>query len=201
MTLKSSEKRLVFICVIVVGVAAWLLLSPSGAGGKPLLSAKDASLKYKQVANEKRTLDAETFASKPKIEGMLYPGSAEEIIPKVVQKLQTMATTNGLHLREVKPLRAKRAGDVTKLPVNVRFTCQFAKAIPFIYNVEGPDTKLVVDKLNVSAPDEKATQVDVELEISCFAHTSAEELAKDAALKAKLQPRKPAGTASTGTGG
>jgi hypothetical protein len=52
--------------------------------------------------------------------------------------------------------------------LTVRFTSEFGRVIPFVYHVEDPQGKLVVEKLNVSSPDPKSRQVDVEVQVALF---------------------------------
>lgn len=161
------ERFLIVLCALAVMVGVPLMLTPPDGAGKRLLPAAQARAKRERLEQEKAALEAETERLKPEIERMVYDKSPEEAIPQVVRTLQGYAKQSGLHLREIKPLRARQVGDVTRVPLSVRFTSTFNKAVPFFYRVEDPKEKLVVEKFTVSA-DPKARTVDIDAQIALF---------------------------------
>jgi Tfp pilus assembly protein PilO len=167
--LRNSREKLLIILMtlaVIIGVPM-MLFSPEKSNGK-LLSAAKARQEYKKNETQMKTLDAETATLKPEIDKLIYTESAEEVIPGVIKSLQAAAKQSGIHLREIKPLRARRLSSVTKVPVTVRFTGQFAQSIPFLYRVEDPSGKLVVEKFNVTTSDPKVKTVDVEVQIALY---------------------------------
>jgi hypothetical protein len=116
---------------------------------------------------------AEMDRLQPEIDRLTYKEAPEQIIPKVIRSLQETAKQAGIHIREVKPLRIRRLAGLTKVPLSVRFSCDFSKTVPFLYNTEDPATKLVIDRLNVTAPDAKSRMVDVEAHVAFFTTSTA----------------------------
>src|SRR5262249_49316053 len=169
----SREKLLIALMVLAVLIGVPMaLISPEKANGK-LLSAANARQQYKKTESEMKTQDAETARLKPALEKLVYKESPEQVVPAVIKTLQTVAKESGIHLREIKPLRARRLATVTKVPMTVRFTGQFGQSIPFLYKVEDPSGKLVVEKLNVTVSDPKVKTVDVEVQIALYTKAGA----------------------------
>lgn len=164
----SREKLLIALMAVAVIIGVPMaLISPEKANGK-LLSAANARQQYKKTETEMRVQDAETSRLKPALEKLVYKESPEQVVPAVIKSLQAVAKQSGIHLREIKPLRARRLATVTKVPMTVRFTSQFGQSIPFLYKVEDPIGKLVVEKLNVTVSDPKVKTVDVEVQIALY---------------------------------
>ena len=164
----SREKFLIILmaAAVVIGVPM-ALISPEKANGK-LLTAANARQQYKKTDTEMKAQGAETARLKPEPDKLVYKESPEQVVPAVIKTLQTVAKQSGIHLREIKPLRARRLATVTKVPMTVRFTSQFGQSIPFLYKVEDPIGKLVVEKLNVTVSDPKVKTVDVEVQIALY---------------------------------
>ncbi len=169
----ASERRMIILCLIVVAVAVPLMLFPGSGGGKKLLSAKEARLQYDSKLKEKTQLETDNDRLKPLIDQSLYKESPEQLIPKVIRTLQGFAKDSGIHLREIKPLRSKRLGNVTKETLSVRFTTDFAKTVPFFYRVDDPAGRLVMEKFNLTASDPKTRTVDVDAQIALYTQSEA----------------------------
>ena len=114
----------------------------------------------------------------PKIERAAYTEPPEELVPKVVRTLQSYAKDSGIHLREIKPLRTRRLGDLTKETMSVRFTSDFGRAVPFFYRVDDPQGKLIIEKFNVTAADPKSRSVDVEAQVALYTTAAAADAGK-----------------------
>lgn len=166
--LTPSERRMVIICVIVVIIGAVLIMNPPAQTGKKLLTAAQAATKREDLDRKIKLLRKETDELKPHIGALTYAEAPEVVVPKVIRTLQKCAGDSGIHIREVKPLRAKKYIGVTRVPLNVRFTCEFGKSVPFLYRVEDPENKIVVDKFTVTASDPKTHMVDVDVEVVLF---------------------------------
>lgn len=165
-----GEKRLIILCLIVILVAVWLSLTPPEGAGKKLLSTAEARRKYTEMIQQKQELEDEISRLKPAIEKMTFRDAPEALLPKAIRTLQKQAKASGLHLREIKPLRARRLATVTRVPLSVRFTTtEFRKSVvPFLYRVEDPAGKMVVEKCSVTAADPKTRAVDVEVQIALY---------------------------------
>ena len=174
-----SERRMIVIMGLVVAVGVPLLLMPAGGSSKKLLSADEAKAKFRTVLKEKSTLDAESDKLTPEIEKLTQNDSPDKLLPETIRILQKCANDSGIHIREIKPLRTKNYITVTRVPLSVRFTTDFAKSIPFVYRVEDPATKLVVEKLNISAADVRSRSVDVEVQVALFTRAVAPSSGSD----------------------
>ena len=163
-----GERRMLVLGLIVLVVCVPLVLFPGGGSGKKLLSARDARQQYESKLKEKAQLEAEDEQIKPKMDQMVYTDPPEVLIPKVITTLQGYAKDSGIHLREIKPLRAKKVAGLTKETLTLRFTSEFGKTVPFFYRVEDPAGKLVVEKFNLTASDPKSRTVDVDAQVALF---------------------------------
>ena len=152
-----------------------MMLIPTSGGNKKLLSTSAARQKYKKLVDQKGQYDQTIDRLKPAVTRMSYTERPEELVPKVIRDLQEYAKASGVHLREIKPLRAKRVATLMKVPMTVRFsTADFGKAATaFLYKTEDPSGKLVIEKLNVSTADQKTHTVDVEAQVALFTQAQA----------------------------
>ncbi len=162
------ERSLIIIGLAVVGVAVWLVLTPKETRGRVLLSSAEARKQYNEGLKRKEEFEREVASLGPKVDTSTYKETSEKVIPTVLKSLHEQARLSGITLREVKPLRPRQMGGVTKVTLTVRFTSEFAKAIPFLYNVEDPKGRLVVEKMNVASSDPKSRDVDIEVQVALF---------------------------------
>jgi hypothetical protein len=169
----KSEKVLLVAMALVVVIFVPMLVLQGPTANKKLLSAREARQQYQRAESDKRQKDRVIDQLKPEIEKLTYKEAPEEVIPKVIRLLQLKAGAAGIHIREIKPLRVRRLTGVVKVPLSVRFSCDFSRTVPFLYSTEDPAEKLVVDRLNVTAPDSKTRSVDVEAHIAFYTtHTA-----------------------------
>jgi hypothetical protein len=150
-----------------------MALFPGGGDGKRLLSAREARQQYEAKLKQKSDLDSNVDRVEPLMSQMVYTDAPEKLIPKVITTLQGYAKDSGIHLREIKPLRSKKVANLTKETLSVRFTSEFGKTIPFLYRVEDPAGKLVVEKFNLTASDPKQRTVDVDAQIALYTQAAA----------------------------
>lgn len=164
----GRERFLILLGLVVIVVAVYLVLSPTQTGSGPMLSAAVAKQRYQAELKKKQEADRKIAELQPKLDTITYKETSEKVIPVVLKTLHEHARKAGIRLREVKPLRPRQVGGVTKVSLTVRFSGVFGQVIPFVYYLEDPQGKLTVEKLNVSAPDPKSTQVDVEVQVAFF---------------------------------
>ncbi len=164
----SRERFLIIAAVMAAVIAILVMLFPAGSGASKLLPAAQARQKYQTALKQKTAMSSEMDKLKPEIDKLVYKDTPEQLIPAVIKSLQGHAKTAGIHLREIKPNRARRLAGITKVPLTLRFSSRFDQSIPFLYNVEDPNGKLVVEKFNITMSDPKAKTVDVEVQISMF---------------------------------
>ncbi|MCX6359113.1 MAG: type 4a pilus biogenesis protein PilO [Armatimonadetes bacterium] len=170
MTMNSRpvrERVVIGIGAVVIIAALWLSLAPT-SGNRNQLPAAEARRQTRRTATELDQIRAETDRMTPALKGMVYDGAAEKVMPQVVNDVQALASRSGLHLRELKPLRQKKQGDIARQTLTVRFSSDFGQTIPFLYKLEDPTGKLVIDKLNVASADPKSRSVDVEVQLAFF---------------------------------
>ena len=169
----KSEKTLLIGMVLVAIICIPILFAPSGSSKKGLLPEAEARLQYEKARTTIDQKSKEIIKLRPEVDRLTYKDAPESIIPAVIRSLQTTANASGIHIREIKPLRVRRVAGLTKVPLSVRFSCDFSKTVPFLYSAEDPANKLVIDRLNVTAPDAKSRMVDVEAHVAFFTTSTA----------------------------
>jgi type II secretory pathway component PulM len=162
------ERTLIIIAIAVIGVALWMVLAPAESKRAGMLSSAAARQQYKEGLARKVELEREVAALRPKVDTSTYKETSEKVIPIVLKSLHEQARLAGIRIREIKPLRPRQSGGVTKVTMTVRFTSEFGKAIPFLYNVEDPKGRLVVEKMNVAPSEAKSRDVDVEVQVALY---------------------------------
>lgn len=173
-TLSSRDKGLVALMIFVVLVGAVLLLLPSGSGGANLgkqIPLEDAQKQITQAKKQIKLMDDDIGMRQPRIERMTYTLPAEQLSATVTQDLYTLAEKAGVHIREIKPLRAKtlKSGTIARVPLEVRFRAPFQpNVMKFLYMAEDPANKIVVDKVSITSTDSHLKSVDVAAQISVF---------------------------------
>lgn len=181
---KSSEKLLLVVCALAVVGFLISLAFPAQGGSKTLLTEAQASQKYQEAMQKRQTLDANIEKLSPRINRMMFTEAPEQLIPKVIQSLQKTAEKSGIHLREIKPLRAKVVDSlrkvpigVTRVPMSIRFTTTDFNngVVPFLYGIEDPGSKLVIEKFNVTAPDPKVRTMEIEVQIAFYTRVPSKE--------------------------
>ncbi len=175
----KSERNLIVIGGLAVAIAIPLMLSPPSGSSKKLLPAAEARQQYKTVVLEKTALDKQTDEIRPKLKVLASDALPDVILPNMVKSIQECAKNAGIHIREIKPLRMKQIGTVTRIPLNVRFVSEFKQTTKFLYDIEDPAGKLVVEKYSVSSSDAKSGLVDVEVQLTMFTTAKAAANSKD----------------------
>ena len=174
--LKRSEKMLIGVAAIIVLVAAFMLLNPSGsASKKSLIPLAQAVQKEADTQVKIRMLNKNREEIEPRLARNVYQQSAEELLPRVVRDLQGIADKSGVHLREVKPLRARAIanGNGVRVPLEVRFRAPFQPGVmKFLYFVEDPGGKMVVEKVSVTSADSRLQAVDVSAQIAVYTRST-----------------------------
>lgn len=175
MQIRNKRERLLLILGIplVLVVLAWNFLSPptTQATQNGLLSKEDADKKLTAAQHENITMHAEQDKMDPDIEKMSYHIPAEQLVPRLIRNLQTLADKSGVHLREIKPIRGKKlkSNAGVRVPVEVRFKAAFQPdAMRFLYHVEESDSRMVVDKINITSADPRFKTVEISATITVF---------------------------------
>ncbi len=166
------ERGLIVLGLLVGAVAVYLVAFPEGGAERGALSLAAARSQYRDAAKRKTEDEKQIARLKPIIDTATYKDTSERVMPAVLKTLYEYAARSDIRLREIKPLRPRQISGLTKVSVTVRFTSEFRKVVPFVYYIEDPKGRLVVEKLNVSAPDNKSRMVDVEVQVGLFAAES-----------------------------
>lgn len=171
--LNRRERVMVLVAVLFVLGAVILQLSP-GSGkttNAKLLTTDQAERQYRQDRNKYIAMGQEQDDLAPRLQKIAYDDSAEQLIPKVVRELQLIAEKSGVHLQEVRPLRPKAlpSGLGMRIPLEVHFKATFQPyVVRFLYHVEDPTGRMVVDKVDVTSSEAKFKTVNVNAVISVF---------------------------------
>lgn len=175
MAARSKRERMLLIIGVplVLIVLAWNFLSPPAgqAAPKGQLSTADAEKKTATLQAENKRMLSEQEEMEPKIAQMSYTIPAEQLVPQTIRNLQSLAARDGVHLREVKPIRGKKlkSNAGVRVPIEVRFNSKLQPdAVRFLYHVEQADSRMVVDKINITSADPRFHTVDVSATITVF---------------------------------
>jgi hypothetical protein len=169
----NRERMMLLLCGVVLLVALYMVMSPSG---KPvvhhtLLPTEAADAQY---ATKKKTyiqLRSQLDEMEPRIQKMTFTQPPDTVAAIATQDLQDVAARSGIHLNETKPLRAVKTttGLVVRVPLEVRFRAAFQpEVMRFLYYLEDPAGKMVVDKIDITSADSRLKTVEVSARISVF---------------------------------
>ncbi len=169
----TREKVLVAFMVLVLLVAGYLTFSGGGStsSGAALLSTADARKKYDDGKVQYLALGKQDDFMQGKIAKWTTNESPGAIAPAMVTKLMSIAKQSGVHLDSIRPLRSQLSenGAVLRVPVQVDFKAPFhPNVIQFLYRVEDPKGKLVVDHLDVHSGDTHFATINISARISTF---------------------------------
>jgi Tfp pilus assembly protein PilO len=166
-----DRKALLLMVLVCVPAIAYMLFSPKGGGKQAQLTAEDARKQRKIVMGKIENLNKELDALEAANTRLTYDIPPDEIVPRVLRQLQQIAQQAKVRLREVKPLRPieLKSGQGQKVPLEVRFRAPFQpNAMQFLYAVEDPKYKMVVDKINIASAEGRLKAVDMTATITVF---------------------------------
>jgi len=179
MQISPREKRMVTIGgVIVIVILIFNILTPSGGGTSlkglvPYAKAvKDNELNVRNAAR----LSRETTELEPHVATLASDIAPDELVPRTIRDLQQIAAKAGVHIREVKPIRPRvlTSGMGSSVPLEVHFLAPFKpNTVKFLYLVEDPDGKTVVDKLDITSADPRQKTVEVAAQITVYTRSVA----------------------------
>jgi len=169
---------LLLIAVIIVPIILILnALTPSGhtAGARTLLPLDQANTKREIQARTMARWSEEEKEMQPQIARMSYNVPADRVVPQMVGDLQRIAAHSGVHLGEIKPAKPGLlpSGSGAQVPVEVRFRAPLQpNTVRFLYEVEDPTGKFVVDKMDITSGDAKFQTVEASAQISVFTRST-----------------------------
>jgi hypothetical protein len=178
MQISRREKILIVVCVaFLAGVVFWILSSSGKAGaGRNLVPYEEAVAKTQVALKTAKKMDEDQKEIDRHLGKSAFDLPAEELTPHMIRDLQTLAAKANVHLREIKPMRARAvaSGSGTRLPMEVRFRAPFQPdVVRFLYYVENPATRMVVEKVNMTSADIKQKDIDVSAQITIFTRSTA----------------------------
>lgn len=169
---------------LAVIVLLWSVLNPpssapkAGAKGTtPTSNLTYAQAIQKQGETMRNLTDMQAKQEKipGKIAAMAYTMPAEQLRPRIIRDLLAVANKAKVHLTEFKSLRPQlmASRQVARVPLEVRFRAAFQpNVVQFLYYLEDPKNKIVVDKLNVTSAQNRFQTVDVSAQISVFTRST-----------------------------
>ena len=171
--LSARERTMVIVCIVFLIAVVIFIKWPSGqpASGQKLLSRDQAEAKYHQDAAKYVDMGRQTDDLGPRMDHLSYEASAETLVPQLVRDLQLIAAKSGVHLHEIRPLRPRLLPSKlgARVPFEVRFRATFQPdVVRFLYYVEAPNDKMVVDKIDITSAGEKFKTVDVTAQVTVF---------------------------------
>ena len=176
-TLSKRDKTLLLVMGIVVLLAVFLVMTPSGgaSGPKNMLPLDEATAKNVKTKLKYRDLLAEKDRLEPQIKRITYNMAPEQLTAYITEDLYALADRAGVHIREIKPLRSRTLpdGSVTRVPLEVRFNAPFQpNVMRFLYFAEDPTKKMVVDKFSITSTDAHLKTVDVTAQITVYTRSA-----------------------------
>ena len=180
MQIRSKRELYMIISAVVIAVVLllWNTLFPANRTRVQTtqLSYAEATQKTEVAQRTLRRMRDEETEMLPRSAEYAYTQSAEELGPLITQKLVKTADASGVHLREIKPLRARTlaSGTITRVPFEVHFRALFQPdVVRFLYRIEDPAEKMVVDKMDITSADSRFKSVDVSAQISVYTRNNA----------------------------
>jgi hypothetical protein len=108
----------------------------------------------------------------PRLHKMTYQESPDTVAALATQDLQDIAARSHIHLREIKPqLRVgkMKSSLIGRVSLDVRFRASFQPdVVRFLYYLEDPSGRMVVDKVDITSTDSRFKTVDVTARVSVF---------------------------------
>lgn len=174
----KRERTLLLIAIIVVPIILIVnFLTPSGhtVGTRSLLPLEQANSKQEVQTRTMARWREEEKEMQPQIAHMSYDLPADQVVPQMVDALQHIAARSGVHLGEIKPGKPGLlpSGSGVQVPVEVRFRAPLQpNTVRFLYEIEDPASKLVVEKMDITSGDAKFQTVEALAQISVFTRST-----------------------------
>ena len=168
-----DKKMIIGGIVFAVIIFIWNILTPSSAGKGTTGLLSETKAKQDTAVNTRTQvrLTNEVSDLTPMVNDLAYSLAPDELVPRTVKELQEIALKSGVHIREIKPVRPKLlpSGMGSSVPLEVHFLAPFQpNAMKFLYYVEDPAGKMVIDKLDVSSADPRRKTVEVSATVTVY---------------------------------
>ncbi len=178
--LKTKRERNLVIIATIFGVTIllWSFMNPPGKSAPKvaIISLEEANAKKKTALKSLASISQDQDKLTPKITAMAYDLPPDQLEPRIVRNIQDIALKANVHIREIKPIKARKLadGNGSKVSMEVRFRAAFQpNVMKFLYLAEDPTGKLVVDKLSLISADARFRTVEVSAQIAVFTRSTA----------------------------
>lgn len=175
----KRERKLVIIASAAMTILLiWNFMNPPGksAHKTAIISLEEANLKKKAALKTLENISRDQDKLVPQISKMAYDLPPDQLEPRVIRDIQAIALKSNIHIREIKPIKARKLtdGSGSKVPMEVRFRAAFQpNVMKFLYLAEDPTGKMVVDKLSLNSADSRFRTVEVSAQIAVFTRSTA----------------------------
>ena len=172
--LSKRERNLVIVCAVFLIAVVIFVMSPSGKAlpKHKLLPTDRAETEWRKAAKTYQTVGASMGSIQPRVSKMTYSESPDTVAALATQELQDIAARSHIHLREVKPqLRVgkMKSSQIGRVSLDVRFRAPFQPdVVRFLYYIEDPTGRMVVDKVDITSADSRFKSVEVTARVSVF---------------------------------
>lgn len=171
--LSKRERTMVVICVLFLLATVVFVMTPSG---KPvvrrvLLPTESADIEWRKKAKTYTELADQEQTLQARLNEVTYKESPDTVAALATQDLQDIAARSNVHLRETKPVRVSKtkSGQLVRVQLEVRFRATFQPDVMrFLYYVENPSRRMVVDKIDITSADSRFKKVEISARISVF---------------------------------
>lgn len=167
----KRERWFIIMMVISIITSVPFMFSSSSVLTKALLPANVARQKYQQAVLQNKEMVLEGKQMKQKLGAWTFHSKPDTLIPQLIDSLQKQSVKGGVHLMEIRPLRTIQNDQLATIPISIRCECPFDKAIAFLYYLEDPANKMVVDRVDISSSGTNANVVDMNAQIAAYTQT------------------------------
>ncbi len=162
------ERIMIIVCVLAVVIGVPLAI-PTGKSAVALLSPAAAQAKLTNEQSQVANLHRQNATIRSLLTTTSYVGGPDAALPKIVEKLQADAKSAGIHIKEIKPIHPHIVDGVAKMAFDMSFSSSLGQALSFIFYLENPKGKLVIEKINLSTSETQNQQIQVTVEVAAFA--------------------------------
>lgn len=156
------------LCALVVAIGVPLAI-PMGKSAGTLLSPAAAQTKLTSEQSQLASLHRQNATMRSLLTTTSYVGGPNAALPKIIEKLQADAKSAGIHIKEIKPIHPHIVDGVAKMAFDMNFNCSLGQALSFIYYLENPKGKLVIEKIALSTSETQNQQIQATIEVAAFA--------------------------------
>jgi|YelNatPaOPRAMG01_1025707.scaffolds.fasta_scaffold02945_10 Tfp pilus assembly protein PilO len=167
----KRERWLIIMAVLSIVTSVPFMFTPTSGLTKALLPANVARQKYQQAVEQTTEMIQDGKRMRHKLSEWTFHSNPDALIPQLIDTLQKQSVKGGVHLMEIRPLRTIQNDKLAMIPISIRCECPFDKAIAFLYYLEDPSSKMVVDRVDISSSGTNSNLVDMNAQIATYTQT------------------------------